>query len=368
VATRRLARPHLHLRRPALMALAATTAVLVAGGVLSGSASADPRPTVAQVESRVAALNVEVEQAAERYNDARVELETLSKSLAKLKDRLAATEAKLADAQGAVDAFAAASYRSGGLDPTVQLLLSKDPDAFLRRASALKEVSRQQAAALLEMSTTRARMAQDKLAVAQQLGLQRDAEAELEAQKKRAEAKLAEAERLLGSLKAEDRAKLLAAQEADRQEALAQARAAAAAERAAHRATRSKTRASVTVKTSVAASGRASAAVKFAYAQLGDRYRWGAAGMSTWDCSGLTMMAWRAAGVSLPHSSRAQASSLRKVSRSQLRPGDLVFFYSPISHVGIYIGGGKMIDAPHPGASVRITSISSMPYVGAGRI
>lgn len=352
------------------MALAATTAVLVAGGVLSGSASAEPRPTVEQVESRVAALGEQVEQAAERYNDARVEIAAVAKSLAKLKDRLAATEAKLADAQRAVDTFASATYRAGGIDPTVQLLLSKDPDAFLRRASSLKEVSRQQAAVLLQMSTARARMGQDKLAVSQQLARQREAQAELEAQKKQAEAKLAEAERLLGSLNAEDRARLDAAEEAVRQESLAQARAAAAADRAAQRASRSTPRTAKTTaaKTDVSASGRAAAAVRFAYAQLGDRYQWGAAGMSTWDCSGLTMMAWRAAGVSLPHSSRIQASVMRKIPRSQLRPGDLVFFYSPISHVGIYIGDGKMIDAPRPGTSVRIVPISSMPFAGAGRI
>ena len=108
-------------------------------------------------------------------------------------------------------------------------------------------------------------------------------------------------------------------------------------------------------------------AVRTAYAQLGDPYVWGADGPSSFDCSGLTMYSWAAAGVSLPHSSRAQYSSGRHVARSNLQPGDLVFFYSPISHVGIYIGGGQMIDAPHPGASVRITSISTMPYSGATR-
>ncbi|HSF27233.1 MAG TPA: NlpC/P60 family protein [Actinomycetes bacterium] len=366
MATRRL-RCLRHPRHVALSVTAATTSLVVAGALLAGTASADPKPTVAQVEARVAALNVEVEQAAELYNESRDELDTVTKALAKLKERLAATEAKLADAQLSVDAFASATYRSAGVDPTVQLLMSENPDAFLRRASSLNEVSRQQAQALQAMTTVRTRMAQDKLAVAQQLGLQQEAEATLKAAQKRAEAKLAEAERLLRSLKAEDRARIEARRAAERQEALAQARAAAAAERAAHRTTRS-TKRSAPTTTKVAASGRAAAAVKFAYAQLGDRYSWGAAGMSRWDCSGLTMMAYRAAGVSLPHSSRGQAGTVRSIPRSQLKPGDLVFFYSPISHVGIYIGGGKMIDAPHPGASVRITSISSMPFVRAGRI
>jgi peptidoglycan DL-endopeptidase CwlO len=115
------------------------------------------------------------------------------------------------------------------------------------------------------------------------------------------------------------------------------------------------------------ASGRAAAAVDFAYAQLGDRYVYGGTGPDAWDCSGLTMMAWQAAGVSLPHSSRGQYSAGTHVSRSQLQPGDLVFFYSPISHVGIYIGGGKIIHAPNPSRRVEIAPISYMPYAGATR-
>jgi cell wall-associated NlpC family hydrolase len=119
----------------------------------------------------------------------------------------------------------------------------------------------------------------------------------------------------------------------------------------------------------VPASGRAKLAVNFAYAQLGKPYEWAADGPGSYDCSGLTMAAWRAAGVSLPHSSGMQYGYGTHVSQSQLQPGDLVFFYSPISHVGLYIGGGKMIHAPRPGDVVKITSISGsyMPYVGATR-
>jgi cell wall-associated NlpC family hydrolase len=359
------------LHRSVLSAVAATAAVVVAGTLLPGAAAADPKPTIAQVESRVEALNHQAEQAAERYNDARVELDKVAKDLATLKNRVAAQEKKVASAQDAVDAFAVATYRSGGVDPTVQLLLSQDPDAFLRQASSLTEVSRQQAQALDEVLTARQRMAQDKLAVAQKLGQQKATESKLAAEKKQVQAKLAEAQRLLSTLKAEERARIARAQEAARQKALADARKAAARERAAARASRSSSGGRPSAKSSGGytgpASGRAATAVKFAYAQLGEPYVWGAAGPSSWDCSGLTMMAWRAAGVSLPHSAAMQARSAPHVSRSALRPGDLVFFYSPISHVGIYIGGGRIIDAPHPGASVRITSLSRMPFAGAVR-
>ena len=117
----------------------------------------------------------------------------------------------------------------------------------------------------------------------------------------------------------------------------------------------------------VAASGNAGAAVGYAMAQVGDAYVYGAAGPSAFDCSGLTMMAWAAAGVSLPHSSTAQYSSGPQVSEGDLQPGDLVFYYSPISHVGMYIGNGMIVHAANPGSGVTTAPLHSMPYVGAVR-
>jgi len=116
------------------------------------------------------------------------------------------------------------------------------------------------------------------------------------------------------------------------------------------------------------ASGRASEAIKTAYAQLGDPYVYGAAGPSAFDCSGLTMYAWNSAGVSLPHSSSAQYSSTRHVSISALQPGDLVFYYSPISHVAIYIGGGRVVHASTAGKPVKISNLNDMPFATARRI
>jgi cell wall-associated NlpC family hydrolase len=102
-------------------------------------------------------------------------------------------------------------------------------------------------------------------------------------------------------------------------------------------------------------------------AQVGKAYVYGAAGPSAYDCSGLTMRAWGAAGVGLPHSSSAQYNMGTHVSASQLRPGDLVFYYSPISHVGMYIGNGMIVNAENPSAGVKVTGLYSMPYVGAVR-
>jgi peptidoglycan DL-endopeptidase CwlO len=108
-------------------------------------------------------------------------------------------------------------------------------------------------------------------------------------------------------------------------------------------------------------------AVAYAKSKIGNAYVYGAAGPSAFDCSGLTMAAWSQAGVSLPHSSSAQYSSGRHISESELQPGDLVFYYSPISHVGMYIGNGQIVNALNPGAGVVISGLHDMPYVGAVR-
>jgi cell wall-associated NlpC family hydrolase len=108
-------------------------------------------------------------------------------------------------------------------------------------------------------------------------------------------------------------------------------------------------------------------ALAFAKKQLGDRYAYGGAGPSSWDCSGLTMKAWQAAGVQLPHSAGKQYQIGEKITKSQLRNGDLVFFYRGISHVGLYAGSGKVIHAPRPGEEVSYIKMSYMPYAGARR-
>jgi peptidoglycan DL-endopeptidase CwlO len=113
-----------------------------------------------------------------------------------------------------------------------------------------------------------------------------------------------------------------------------------------------------------AASGRAAIAIRFAYAQLGKPYQWGGAGPNSFDCSGLTMRSWGAAGVGLPHSAAGQQAELPRVSLSDLEPGDLVFFGDPAFHTAIYIGGGRIIQAPHTGAVVEISSVGDPTSAG----
>ncbi|WP_233557775.1 C40 family peptidase [Tessaracoccus antarcticus] len=108
--------------------------------------------------------------------------------------------------------------------------------------------------------------------------------------------------------------------------------------------------------------------VSAALAKVGSRYVHNASGPSSFDCSGLTAYAYKQAGITLPHSSRTQSSMGTRVSRSNLQPGDLVFYYSPISHVGIYIGNGKIVDAANPRSGVRVASVDSMPFSGGARV
>ena len=326
---------------------------------LPGSAAADPTPSLGEVQRRVDSLNREAADAAERYNTAKVRLTETNQRMRSAQNRYAATKHRLDAMKTLVGRIAVAAYKSGGVDATVQVVLSDDPQQFLRQMSDLGQLNRKQAAMLRGMAAARLQAAADRKAVADQQARAQALEATLATEKRGIESKLTEARDLLSRLQAKQRARLEAMRRAATQRALN-------ARSSAMRASRSSSRGDFPTYDGPA-SGRAAVAVKTAYAQLGDPYVWGAAGPGSFDCSGLTMYSWAAAGVSLPHSSSAQYSSVRHVAISDLQPGDLVFYYSPISHVGIYIGGGRIIDAPYPGLSVHISDLHSMPIAGAGR-
>ncbi|MDP9183580.1 MAG: NlpC/P60 family protein, partial [Actinomycetota bacterium] len=245
--------------------------------------------------------------------------------------------------------------RPGGADQFLQLVTTSTPQTFLDRASSLDRIAAGQSAQLAAARTARhrldvanqeaARFEAAKTAVARQLSTA----------KTQIQAALDEQQHLLAGLKAEERRRL----EANRRAAAAAAAAAAVSSRA------SRTRHYESYNGP--ASGRAAVAVQEAYRKLGSPYKWGASGPNTFDCSGLTMWVWGKAGVSLPHSSKAQYSSGRHVSQGELRPGDLVYYGSPIHHVGIYIGNGRMISAPHTGDVVKIQNAFRSDYTGATR-
>ena len=225
-------------------------------------------------------------------------------------------------------------YQGQALSTTAQVLLAEDPDAFLEKVTTISGYTDQQTEMMADFAVQAQQLEMREAAAQRELDRIAATKKTLAEEKTEIEDKAAEAEELLGRL---------------------EARAAPTVSRDAVRAP------------DVSVSGRAGAAVQYALAQVGDSYVYGAAGPSSFDCSGLTMMAWAAAGVSLPHSSGAQMGSGTPVSQSQLAPGDLVFYYSPVSHVGIYIGNGQIVHAANPSTGVQVAPVFSMPYSGAVR-
>jgi cell wall-associated NlpC family hydrolase len=331
--------------RTATKLLALLVAAVAAATVVpTGAAEAKPRRSLAEVQRQVDALNERVDAIVEQYNASSIELSKASRRAALAQARVRAAQAQLDKLRKSMGAVAAAAYRSGGADQFVQLVSDSTPQTFLDRASSLDRIAATQSAQLSAAATARHRLD----AVSAELARERAAQAKvakaLAASKAQIQNALDEQQALLGSLKADERRRLAAA-------------------RAAARASR--TRSFPTYNGP--ASGRAAVAVQEAYRKLGSPYQWGASGPSRFDCSGLTMWAWGKAGVSLPHSSQAQYGSGPHVSRGDLKPGDLVFYGSPIHHVGIYIGGGRMISAPHSGDVVKIQDAFRSDYTGAVR-
>jgi cell wall-associated NlpC family hydrolase len=351
-------------------------AAAVAVTLLPASPSAAEPPTTAeQAQNIVDGLYDQAEVASEDYNEARLEVADAQRRLNAVKSRIAREERALSAIRDDISVFAAASYRNGGIDTGIELLLSDDPAAFLERSASLDQVSRGQGAALRRAAVSQQRLAQDRAALAGEVAALKAIETKAADAKARIDAKVAEAKAVVDRLEAAERARY-EAQQAARAAAAARASreairrvAQAAADESSSR-SRSSDSSSEAVPS--AGSGRASIAVAAARSKVGSRYVWGGSGPNVFDCSGLTSWAWSRAGVSLPHQSRAQYSATSRVSKSQLRPGDLVFFYSPISHVGIYVGGGLMVHASNPRTGVRVDSISSGywagAYVGGGRV
>ena len=333
--------------RPVLIAPVIAAALAV--GILPPSTGhADPHRSLADVEAQVAALDAKVDAAVESYNQARIQLSAAARRTAAAEHKLAQQAKAIATQQRAMSQVAVAAYRTGGADQFVSLVTTSNPETFLDRASSLNTISTHQSDALQSLQVAQLAYAQAKAEANQQLAAQRKIAAALKAQRDSISNALDQQQALLSSLRADERRRIEAA---------------AAAHRAAARQAALRARASYHGP----ASGQAAVAVRYAYAQLGKPYQWGASGPSSYDCSGLTMASWGAAGVSLPHSSSAQYGSGNHVSQSEIQPGDLVFFGSPIHHVGIYIGNGNMIHAPHSGADVEIAPAFRGDYVGATR-
>ncbi|MFE2105176.1 NlpC/P60 family protein [Kitasatospora sp. NPDC059463] len=332
---------------PSRARLAVVTTAMAGGVVLTaGPAQAEPAPGLAAVKEQVDQLNEEAEQSIERYNGFQEKQQALQGEANRIQEKVARGQEAMNELRTQLGGIAAEQYRNGGIDPSVQLMLDSDPGGYLARASAQNQVVDSQAALLRRALDEQRRLDQDRAEATATLAQLDEAGTALAAEKKAVQDKLAKAQALLNKLSAADRAKVNA------QEPAATRASRSAAERPAY---------------SGPATGRAATVLQFAYAQLGKPYVWGATGPSGFDCSGLTGAAYRAAGVKLPRVSQDQWKAGARIARADLQPGDLVFFYDDLHHVGLYIGEGRMIHAPRTGKNVEVLPIDVMPYVGAVR-
>jgi peptidoglycan DL-endopeptidase CwlO len=360
-----MARPSRPVRRPLNPSRALLTLV-VAGGValapLPATAAPDEPDTSREAAALVATKGHELEIVSERVNEAR---ERLKQQQAAAKQAAAEVEKALAALDAAreqVRVVARGAYTGSQLTAIQVLLASESPEDLLNRVGTLNTIARYNGGVLgdateADAAARQARKTADAAAT-KATALVRTVTSQQKSLDRQVEEYKADYRRLV--------AKEEAAREAARQAA---ERAARDASERASRATRSAptthsapARVSApSVSAGSGGSGAARAAVSTALAQVGDPYVWGAAGPNAFDCSGLTQYAYAAAGVSLPHSSGMQSGMGYSVSRSAMAPGDLLFFYSPVSHVAMYIGNGQMVHASTCGVPVKVVPVSSMP-------
>jgi cell wall-associated NlpC family hydrolase len=363
VASHRRPKPVGRTRASILTAAAATAVALSA----QGAAHADPAPTLDQVRTQVDDLNGQAEAASQAYEGAQAKQQTLQKQVGDLQDQVARQQEQVTNLQYGLAAVAADQYASGGISPTVQLMLNSHPDSFLTQAGSLNELNSTQTSTLKQLQGEQRKLDQDKAEAQGKLAELDATTQQLKATKDDAQAKLKKAQDLLNSL-TEQQKQAIAAQEA---KAAADAQAAAAkagAAQSAPAASRGTTRTDLT-SVPVAAGSHAQAAIAAAVSKLGSPYVYGATGPGTFDCSGLTQWAYAQAGVSLPRTSQEQASAGTNVGTdiANAQPGDLLVFFGDMHHVGLYVGGGQMIHAPHTGSVVRYESATVMPITAIVR-
>ncbi|MEJ3746006.1 NlpC/P60 family protein [Actinomycetes bacterium KLBMP 9797] len=302
------------------------TALIAALAIVLLPAPARAEPTGDQLE----AAEERLEQVVEDYNEVREDLRDAREQAAALTRQLKPLERQLAARQAQVGVIATTAYQTSRLAPALAVINADTAAEYTERMLVLQRLAGQQQEAIDGLLATRKRTvtAREELdaVVAQRTADERS----LAAKKRQIERDVARLERV-------------------------------------------RTDTGYTAPPAVRgfkpafSAGRAGAAVRFAYAQLGKAYRFGASGPRSYDCSGLTSAAWARAGVPLPHNARRQYHSVGHISRADLRPGDLIFYYRSIHHVAIYAGGGKMIHAPRHGEPVRLDDVDYQPIHGYGR-
>ncbi len=324
-------------RRPRLSGgRARTRAVAISGIAIAFSVSlpataghADPKPpSVKEMKARIAKLDDQMEQLTERYNGLRVRLGQSERAAKVASDNAARQEKALEVVQQRVGSLAATSYMNGGVDQTVAFATAQDPQAFLDQASTLNYFATQDGTKFQSLAAAMQAAQRARKAAQERAGELRDLKTQANTQKVKVEETYNKLRDKIITKSPQDIARIPA----------------------------------------IGGSGKAVQALRAALTKLGDPYVWGADGPSSFDCSGLTMWAYKQVGINLPHFTGSQWNAGTHVSQGELQPGDLVFFYSDKHHMGMYIGGGKMVHAPHTGDVVRIASMGGRPFAGAVRV
>ncbi|MEV2192716.1 NlpC/P60 family protein [Streptomyces phaeochromogenes] len=361
------------IRTPAI-ATAALTSVALLSQTANASPSEEPRPSLEEVEKKVGDLYRQAETASEKYNAAKEKTTKQKKRVDTLLDDVARRTEKLNDAREELGTFAAAQYRTGAAAPdTASLLLADNPQDYFDQTQLMDRLTSRQKQSVDDYVTQQTATTEKRQEASESLETLTRTQSSLKTSKADVQRKLATARDLLSKLTTEEKARLAAIERQKQEEAqrkadeLARQQAADAERRRQEAAqstgtsTGSGSASGTSGSGSAASTAKADKALAFARAQIGKPYVWGASGPGSYDCSGLTQAAWKAAGVTLPRTTWDQVKAGTTVSVNSAQPGDLVFFYDDISHVGIYIGDGMMIHAPKPGAYVREESIYYMP-------
>ncbi|MEW2447403.1 NlpC/P60 family protein [Streptomyces parvulus] len=367
------------IRTPAI-ATAALTSVALLSQTANATPSDDDRPSLEEVEKKVDDLYRQAGSATEKYNAAKEKTAKQRKKADALLDDVARRTQRLNDAREELGSFASAQYRTGTAVPeTATFLLADSPQDYFDQNQLMGRLTGRQKSAVDDYVTQQSETMEKRREATESLETLTGSQNDLKTAKSTVQKKLATARELLSKLTAEEKARLAAIEKKKQEEAarkaaeLAEQQARQQAEERERREEAARQESGGGTSSGSAESGgdgssgssapdpsygtKADKALAFARAQIGKPYVWGATGPGSYDCSGLTQAAWKAAGVTLPRVTYDQVNAGTTVPVSQALPGDLVFFYDDLSHVGLYIGNGMMIHAPKPGAYVREESI-----------
>ncbi|MFZ3559359.1 NlpC/P60 family protein [Streptomyces sp. BH055] len=358
-------------------AIGITTAALTSVALLSQTAQAAPaqpssKPRLEEVQKKVDTLYRQAEVATQKYNGAKERTDAKKQQVDKLLDDVAQRTEEMNTARQKLGRYAAEQYRSGSVSDTATMFLADDPEDYFSQRQLMSRLTDEQKKSIDDYQKQTRETAKKRTEAQSSLQDLTESQTELRSTKETVQTKLSDARQLLSKLTAEEKARLAAIEKAKEEAARKKAaelaekqRAAEAAKRKAAEAAKEREQSSGSSSGSSGSSGssdasyatKAAQALAFAKAQEGKPYVWGATGPDSYDCSGLTQAAWKSAGISLPRTTWDQVEIGKTVPLSDIQPGDLVFFYDDISHVGLYMGDGMMVHAPKPGAVVREESI-----------